>query len=89
MQSIKGCITALITPFNNDGLIMLVKKSCRNMTNIDIRNIRLTIWILFNPDAQRASSSLSFSNFRIVNMIDNKKQKGINFVNTLDSVKKE
>jgi len=47
------------------------------------------MWILFNPDVQRIISSLSLSNFMIVKMAANKKQKGINFVNTLDSVKKE
>ena len=44
---------------------------------------------MFKPDAQTTISSLSFSNFNIVNMIAIKKEKGINFVKILDSVKRE
>ena len=45
--------------------------------------------MLFNPNVQKTNNSLSFSNLRIVNMIDTKKEKGINFVKTLDNVKRE
>ena len=55
----------------------------------EIRNIRFVIFILFNPDVQSTISSLSFSNFKIVSTVDIRKQKGINFVKTLDIVKKE
>ena len=44
--------------------------------------------ILFKPDVQRTKSSLSFSNFIIVKTRAIKKQKGINFVNTLERVRK-
>ena len=45
--------------------------------------------ILFRPAVQRAINSLSFSNFEIVNTVATKKQKGINFVKTLDEVRIE
>ena len=58
-------------------------------TKIDIRNIRLTMRILFKPDVHKISSSLSFSNFKIVIIEAIKNVKGINFVNTFDMVKNE
>ena len=51
-----------------------------NMTNIDIKNMKLTILILFNPEVQNTISSLSFSNLSIVNITAIRKQKGISLV---------
>ena len=59
------------------------------MTNNDIRNNRLTIWILFNPDVHKTINSLSLSNFKIVRIEANKNEKGINFVSILVIVKNE
>ena len=59
------------------------------MTIIDIRSIRLRIFILFNPAVQRTINSLSFSNFKIVNTIAVKKENEINLVKTFDDVKIE
>ena len=50
------------------------------MTSIDIKNIKLTIFILFNPEAQNTINSLSFSNLSIVNIMATRKQKGISLV---------
>ena len=44
---------------------------------------------MFKPEVQRIINSLSFSNFKIVNVADIKKAKGINFVYILDNVSKE
>ena len=51
--------------------------------------MRLTMRILFKPEVHKIISSLSFSNFKIVNIAAIKKQKGNNFVTTLDIVKNE
>ena len=48
-----------------------------------------TIKILFKPEVQRIINSLSFSNFIMVRIMANIKQKGINLVRTFDSVKIE
>ena len=48
-----------------------------------------TILILFNPEVQITTNSLSFSNFKIVNTIAIKKENGINLVKILDRVNRE
>ena len=71
------------------GFIVVAISSCTNIISIDIRNIRLTIKILFKPDVHKTISSLSLSNFKIVIIEAIKNVKGINFVNTFDMVKNE
>jgi len=60
-----------------------------NIKATAIRKIRFTIWILFKPEVQIIINSLSFSNFKIVNVKPIKKQKGINFVRILDKDNRE
>jgi len=50
------------------------------MTNTDIKNMKFTILILFNPEVQNTINSLSFSNLIIVNIMEIRKQKGISLV---------
>jgi len=59
------------------------------MTNNEMRNIRLTIWILFNPDVHKIINSLTYSSFEIVSIADIKKEKGISFVNILGKIRSE
>ena len=75
--------------YNNLGLIAVVNKSCKSIITRDMLNKKFTILILFKPDVQRTISSLSFSNFKIVNMVAKRKEKGINFVTTFDNARKE
>ena len=62
------------------GVIILLIISCKHINNKDIRNIKLTTWILFNPDVHKTINSLSFSNFKIVIIEVIKKANGIIFV---------
>ena len=59
------------------------------MTNTDIKNMKLTIYILFNPEVQNTIRSLSFSNLSIVNITAIKKQKGNSLVIIFGSVNNE
>lgn len=44
------------------------------------------MWILFKPEVHKIINSLSFSNFKIVKIKDDKKAKGISLVNILGIV---
>jgi len=82
-------LITVLDKFSNLGLIELVNTSCTNITITDMCSIRLTMFILLRPEVQTTINSLSFSNLLIVNIVANKKQNGISFVKTLESVKIE
>jgi hypothetical protein len=82
-------LITVLDKFNKVGFKTVVNISCKNIIISPILKMRFTILILFKPEAQKIINSLSFSNFKIVDTIAIKKQKGINFVHIFDIVRKE
>ena len=71
-----------------DSLLQRVLIS-ENIIIKEILNIKFTIKILFNPDVHNSNNSLSFSNFKIVNIEATRKEKGISFVIILVKARNE